>query len=218
MNVFGIIFKCLSGGRTSRVVWFLEYESPILATKFKKLKVGAHKADLFRYVILYKYGGIYLDIKTDLIKPISSFINHNVENILYTVKTDACSIKSESKLNMALRMFFNIKNGCIYQGFIATTPGNTILYKLINHFVKSIYVDINYHFSIARFYDLLRLEYNENVKEGEYNKDGKKLVLFVEKNIQLDKDAEGDWRGGHWKIFDNNNKRLFNTRFTDYPW
>ena len=31
---------------------------------FRKLK-GAHKADLFRYCYLYKFGGIYLDITKD---------------------------------------------------------------------------------------------------------------------------------------------------------
>ena len=30
---------------------------------FKDLKIGAHKADFFRYCILYIYGGIYIDIK-----------------------------------------------------------------------------------------------------------------------------------------------------------
>lgn len=38
--------------------------------RFNAFKKGAHKADLLRYAILYKYGGIYMDIKTVPTKPI----------------------------------------------------------------------------------------------------------------------------------------------------
>ena len=37
---------------------------------YNKLESGAHKADLWRYLVLYKYGGIYMDIKTELLKPV----------------------------------------------------------------------------------------------------------------------------------------------------
>lgn len=37
---------------------------------FKKLPLGVMKADLWRYCILYKYGGIYSDIDTECLKPI----------------------------------------------------------------------------------------------------------------------------------------------------
>ena len=50
--------------------------------KFNKLQ-GAHKADLWRYCVLYHYGGVYLDIKTELIKPLNEiFVD---DNMLYTV-------------------------------------------------------------------------------------------------------------------------------------
>ena len=54
--------------------------------KFKSFKNGCHKADLFRYAILYKEGGIYLDIKTFLIKPLNEIfqkrdINYSVLSI-----------------------------------------------------------------------------------------------------------------------------------------
>jgi len=41
---------------------------------YKKLKVGAAKADLWRYCILYKRGGIYLDIDSDITKPLDDLI------------------------------------------------------------------------------------------------------------------------------------------------
>ena len=36
------------------------------------LLAGAHRADLVRYGILYIYGGIYLDIKTELVTPLEN--------------------------------------------------------------------------------------------------------------------------------------------------
>ena len=38
------------------------YDKDVLYS-FDKLKPGAYKSDLWRYCVLYKYGGIYLDIK-----------------------------------------------------------------------------------------------------------------------------------------------------------
>ena len=40
---------------------------------FKKLKNGAHKADFFRYCILYKKGGIYIDMD-NIIQKVCEFI------------------------------------------------------------------------------------------------------------------------------------------------
>lgn len=46
---------------------FLEdHFTPVHAQRFRELKSGAHKADLFRYCVLYVHGGIYMDIKTVL--------------------------------------------------------------------------------------------------------------------------------------------------------
>ncbi|MGI4847771.1 MAG: glycosyltransferase family 32 protein [Janthinobacterium lividum] len=37
-------------------------------------RYGAAKADLFRYLLLYKYGGVYLDIKSTCLCPFEEFI------------------------------------------------------------------------------------------------------------------------------------------------
>ena len=51
-----------------------------LVDVFKQLN-GPHKADLFRYCYLYINGGLYLDIKIELIKPLSEIFKN--PNILY---------------------------------------------------------------------------------------------------------------------------------------
>ena len=65
---------------------------------FSALKVGAAKADLWRYCILYHVGGIYLDIDSRIIDNIDSLIS----------KDDKCIItreKQPSKFNQWILIF-----------------------------------------------------------------------------------------------------------------
>ena len=49
---------------------------------YKSLTVGAAKADFFRYAILYKKGGIYLDIDCKLISRFRDFVKDSDEAII----------------------------------------------------------------------------------------------------------------------------------------
>ena len=54
---------------------FLENEYPVEYLKaYKKLTIGAAKADFFRYAILYKRGGVYLDIDSGVKKSFDKFV------------------------------------------------------------------------------------------------------------------------------------------------
>ena len=65
----------------SDVVSFLSTNfKPEVLQAFHTLKLGAHKADLFRYCILYVKGGVYLDIKTELIKPLDKLFKDGAIN------------------------------------------------------------------------------------------------------------------------------------------
>lgn len=59
---------------------------------YSKLNVGAAKADLWRYCILYKYGGIYLDIDSEILKTLDDLIKEE----------DSCIITREGN-----KGFFN---------------------------------------------------------------------------------------------------------------
>ncbi len=59
---------------------------------FKRLNAGAAKADFWRYCILYKYGGIYLDIDSEITGNLDNLINFD----------DDCIITRENN-----RPFFN---------------------------------------------------------------------------------------------------------------
>ena len=75
---------------------------------------GAYKADLWRYCILYKRGGIYLDIKY---KPLNGF----------------------KFFNLLDQEYFVIDNGGggIYNALIVCKAGNEILLKAINQIVEN---------------------------------------------------------------------------------
>jgi inositol phosphorylceramide mannosyltransferase catalytic subunit len=49
---------------------------------YKKLNIGAAKADMFRYALLYKKGGIYLDIDSNLNDKLDRFILPTDEAII----------------------------------------------------------------------------------------------------------------------------------------
>jgi mannosyltransferase OCH1-like enzyme len=80
---------------------------------YNTLKPGAYKADLWRYCILYKYGGIYLDIKYSCI--------NNFKLINLTDKEYFC----------------RDHNNGIYQAILCCLPNNPILYKCIQEIVKN---------------------------------------------------------------------------------
>jgi inositol phosphorylceramide mannosyltransferase catalytic subunit len=66
-----------------RIEDFLKSEYPDEIYKaYKKLAIGAAKADFFRYAILYKTGGVYVDIDGAVLRPLSLIIKPDDEAII----------------------------------------------------------------------------------------------------------------------------------------
>ena len=114
------------------------------ASKFLALRQGPHKADLFRYCYLYQYGGIYLDIKTELIKPVTEIFTNDY---LYSV--------------------LSIMNNSIYNGIIATPPKDPVFLDLIQFMVKQ---DNNPHYlyNCVEMYNMLKKRSGSKLQQG-YN-------------------------------------------------
>lgn len=87
---------------------------------YDKLIPGAYKADLWRYCILYKNGGIYLDIKYDCVNSFR-FI----------------------ELTEKEHWVFDINGNDIYNALICALPGNQTLLNCIHQIVKN--VNNNYY-------------------------------------------------------------------------
>jgi mannosyltransferase OCH1-like enzyme len=90
------------------------YRSDVLWA-FDSLIPGAYKADLWRYCVLYKLGGIYLDIKY---KQINNFKFINLTEKEHWV--------------------LDIDGSGIYNALMVCLPGNEILIKAINQIVLNV--------------------------------------------------------------------------------
>ncbi|MEY8761840.1 glycosyltransferase family 32 protein [Chryseobacterium tongliaoense] len=55
---------------------------PEYIENYNRLTIGAAKADFFRYAILYKKGGIYLDVDSAITRPLKYLIKDNDEAVI----------------------------------------------------------------------------------------------------------------------------------------
>jgi len=162
---------------------------------------GAHKADLFRYCYLYIYGGVYLDIKTKLIKKLDDVFN-----------------KKDVQFYTCLSWF----KGTIYQGIIATKPKNPIFLNLIDYIIK-IEKPVKRYFSFTRdFYKNVKILYKKNYLYNGFYKDPLNkfnLYLFTEICSRDPTKCEDglDRYNKCCHIYDNNEK-VIKVRYSDYPW
>jgi inositol phosphorylceramide mannosyltransferase catalytic subunit len=67
----------------ARIDNFLKAEyPPDFFQTYQKLAIGAAKADFFRYAVLYKTGGVYVDIDSAVLRPLSLIIKPDDEAII----------------------------------------------------------------------------------------------------------------------------------------
>ena len=178
-----------------------KYYNIKLLNTFLKLDNGAHKADLFRYCYLNKYGGIYIDIKTKLIKNIDKIFNKKNVNF-YTV--------------------LSMHKSTIYQGIIASKPKNPIFISLIKHIVN-VKKPINRYFEFTiDFYKKLQKIYKNTELYNKFYKDKNNkynLYLFEEKCTKNACDCDdGLDRYKRCCYANDNNKKIIKIRYSDYPW
>lgn len=53
-----------------------------IANAYNKLNIIVAKVDLWRYLVLYKYGGVYVDIDSNILKPLNELIKNEDEAII----------------------------------------------------------------------------------------------------------------------------------------
>lgn len=177
-----------------------------IANIFVRLSTGAHKADLFRYCIMYILGGIYLDIKVVPFKNLNTIFNHQKSNIMYTV------------------LDHNRKG--IFQGIIASYPKNIFFKELIDDFLNldQDFFTINMSLKFKKYYTFcikflnnIKNKINSKIKDGEQYYSDQIIYLFQETNRRVNNETK-DRYGGYFNIFDNYGYRIFKMRYNDYPW
>ena len=179
------------------IIFLKKYYSPRILEAFHNLK-GAHKADLFRYCYLYQFGGIYLDIKTELINNIDTIFN---------------------KKNIHLYTVISKTNYTIHQGVIASIPKNPIFIHLINYIVRiNKPVRVYFAFTIDFYNELKKIYGTSKLKNGYLNNDKGNTYLFYEECTKNPKDC-GDGLDRYsvcCYIYDKG-KKIIKTRYSDYP-
>jgi hypothetical protein len=168
---------------------------------------GAHKADLLRYCILYINGGVYADIKTEFLTPLSSlFKNSNGSKpLIYLV---------------------NASHSLIYNGVIATPKKQKLFLDAINFIVqKSILLPEQDYLCYVKdlFVKVSTDLYMKNLRPG-FNEGQTNNYFFFEEIITHNASDCPDGLDRHgfcsW-IYDNDtqpNRRVIKTRYSDYPW
>jgi len=156
--------------------WIKEnFESDIIYATYKKLKIGAGKADFWRYLILYVNGGVYLDIDSNINKPLDSLIQEDDQAIITREKNSGTdyfvqwclmfSPKHPILLNAINICIYNINNKTTTRLEKLTGPGAFTL--AINNFLKKYY---SYPYKVNLFH--LSDEYLNSIfnnKENEIN-------------------------------------------------
>ena len=89
---------------------------------YNRIIPGAFKADLWRYCILYIYGGVYIDIDTICLNPIDTFLDENIEFVTPVDLNNCPTIGTHNLFNT----------------FIASVPKHPILLDCINRIVYNI--------------------------------------------------------------------------------
>lgn len=176
------------------------YFQPKILNKFNSMKMGCHKADLFRYCIIYLYGGFYIDIKTVLLKPLDRIFNNNYD--FYSV--------------------IALENKTIYQGILATYPRNDIIKRSINFILESSNKQIDNMYSIFiefLYIDICKSSILNKVKEGKnILKNSDKVYLFKEECCNKTCPDKPKDRYGRYCTIKDKDEIVFETRFTTFPW
>ncbi|EZQ11583.1 glycosyltransferase family 32 protein [Acinetobacter sp. Ver3] len=138
----------------------LNYEPRILNSYLAINPIyGAAKADFFRYLLLYREGGVYLDIKSTCIYPLNTVIHDDDKFIITQWQNEKGQINEGAGLFDYLINDLGVDNGEYQQWFIISEPKSPFLKQVISHVVNNI----------------------DNYKPWKYklNSYGKKGVLFV---------------------------------------
>lgn len=180
--------------------YLTEHYGENYANKFQRMRYGAWKADLFRYAWLYREGGVYCDIKTVLLKPLTEVFSD--PSTCYMVFTERTIPRR------------------IYNGVIATPPNNPVMKALLDECMKTKSTH-GYLQNVERGYSVVRRYCNTEIQSGdnETKREVPKVHMFVEKAYKSSAcDDLLDRYGLCMYIVDTNNTPVFKVRYHDYPW
>jgi mannosyltransferase OCH1-like enzyme len=166
----------------ARIETFLQadFGDEVLAA-YKKIDIGAAKADFFRYCILYKKGGIYLDIDAYVLKPFDQFIKPD----------DVALISREGH------------PGVFVQWALIYEAGHPFLEKTIEHVLENIKHN-RYPHDVHKMtgptpYSIIINHYIENKIPVNYRLMGTDYDGVIKSRLPLGRLLYRNEKGEHWK-------------------
>ena len=180
-----------------------------LAGVFERFSTGAFKADFFRYCYLYVEGGIYLDIKTELVLPL--------QHIYDTLRINGTPMATcLTKFSPVMAQSWSWP--CTYQGVIFAQPRHPIFLECIAYMKSYAWRGKLDYLAFCRNFTK-RLHERGMALPGIYQDVG--WTLWAEK-VTLSAKPCGGIRpnlGVCSVIVDaSTGETLFKTRFSDFPW
>lgn len=152
------------------------------------------KVDFAKYVILYIYGGIYIDADAYCLQPINKLIQENINYDLIVSKLNCNSMENYLHCNHAY---------CVNNGIIYARPNNKLLKILIDHIVKNHYcvdhiskmVCIEQTTGPTQVTDIIIQNLNDTIKilEAEYVEPCVLDVCHITKNTYIVHKHNGTW-------------------------
>jgi hypothetical protein len=162
-------------------------KDPRVAARFDALP-GAHRADLWRYAVLLRQGGAYLDVKTVGASGLAEvFPAHHEKPTLYTVLTEQHRVRWVH--NADAKRWFHEHHivRWVHNGVIAATPGHPIFRELMEHALRGQPASKVTSAFCVHFLRVLERRFNRTLNtSGVYETQQERLVLFEERcNISL---------------------------------
>lgn len=113
-----------------------EYGEEVLSYYLRINKeYGAARADLFRYLALYKQGGVYMDVKSGASRPFDEVLRPHDSYLLSHWKNTRNDAFRNWGVHPELK---DMKKGEFQQWFIMTVPGHPFLKSVIEHVLVNI--------------------------------------------------------------------------------
>ena len=128
---------------------------------YNKLKPSAYKADLFRYCILYLYGGIYSDLTQDFLIKLDDLIDFDKDTLLLCedIKLEPHNYKGIQINFMCAIPKLNIFKKCIEQ----------IVHNCINSYYGKTALDVTGPYLFRKVLNLTNINYNIKLYEHDFN-------------------------------------------------
>jgi len=110
---------------------FMKSEYSILLPFYNNLKYNIQRFDLFRLLVIYKYGGFYFDIDVEIVKPVDDLLDNNV---IFPVEFPKNII--ESFFGKSRRHSYVILDDQLGQYAFASEPHNLFIKAYITNIIK----------------------------------------------------------------------------------